>query len=313
MKPDKILLFHSWGIGDAVMFLPTVEALTKEYDVSILTTTEINRTIFSSAKQVKRIYVKKSPAELFLFCLHSFGKFNLLVASTGINPKKVQWVQWIAGIHERITSIPQHNEHRIHTNLNAVRNFITVTGKPLPHLPKLCGDNQTFELIDADRLNIGFAIGSKLSQHYKRWGVEKFIALAEKFKDANALFFVGPEEEREKAVLLSHGCTIVQTSLANTMAYIQRLDLLIGNDSGLMHIGYASNITTFTIFGMTDPKEIGGYHRNNHALSLGLNCQPCLNTTKNGICESLDCLAKMSPDYVYERICTKLSGETLDL
>ena len=52
-------------------------------------------------------------------------------------------------------------------------------------------------------------------------------------------------------------------SLTLTSAYMKNCNLFIGNDSGLMHLSIASNLTTIGLFGPTNDKIYG--HRGNNA------------------------------------------------
>jgi len=87
---------------------------------------------------------------------------------------------------------------------------------------------------------------------------------------------------------------------------ISKLNLLVGNDNGLMHIGYGVGINTITIFGMTNEKETGGYRDNNEAVFIeNLSCRPCFNPSNDKIgCFSLECLKDISVEVVFSK-CQK--------
>ena len=69
-----------------------------------------------------------------------------------------------------------------------------------------------------------------------------------------------------------------------------------------MHIGYATNINTLTIFGMTNEKETGGYREKNKNVFLDLECRPCFDSSSDYIgCNSFDCLTKLSVEKVIEK------------
>ena len=55
-------------------------------------------------------------------------------------------------------------------------------------------------------------------------------------------------------------------NLTETSAYMNKSDLFIGNDSGLMHLSVASNLKTIALFGPTNDKIYG--HRNSNSFIL---------------------------------------------
>lgn len=304
MKTKKILLFHSWGLGDTIMLTPTLIALSKKYELDVLTTTDINKTLIGAVKTINHIHTKKDFLSLLRFCFSSYAKYETLVVSTGINKSKSKLLQYLIGAKTCVTSISEHNKHRIQTNLDAVASLIDSPVCAKVVLPLVSLQNK-YNYFDSKRINIGFSVGSKLSQKYKRWKIHKFIQLAKSLQNANVVFFIGPDEQKEKEHILASGLNIIECSLLDTIAYIQQLDILIGTDNGLMHIGYAADITTFTIFGMTNPKEIGGYNSKNYVISKKLNCQPCLDSKNNRLCKELSCLRDLSVDDVLDYINIK--------
>ncbi len=280
------------------MLTPALQLLAAEHEVDVLTTTSINVTLIGAVAALHSIHLRKSAWEIALFCLLHYGRYDFLVGSAGISAAKLRWLARLLGADYIAAPPPRHNEHRIRTNVRAVEGLLARPHPiPSPLLPEMASGYPT-ACIDPKRINIGFSVGSKLMQSYKRWGIANFIALAGAFKEANTFFFVGPEEQEEKKALEAAGMRIVETSLHDTIACIRRLDLLIGNDNGLMHVGYAADIVTFTLFGMTNPKEIGGYGGKNHAVTAGLECQPCLDSAGNGVCRERPCLENLAPGRV---------------
>ena len=59
------------------------------------------------------------------------------------------------------------------------------------------------------------------------------------------------------------GCS--RSSVIQTIAYIsdwKKSNLFVGNDSGLMHLSFASNLKTIALFGPTNDKIYGHYSSN---------------------------------------------------
>jgi ADP-heptose:LPS heptosyltransferase len=89
-----------------------------------------------------------------------------------------------------------------------------------------------------------------------------------------------------------------RTSLPVLGAVIERLAVLLTNDSGPAHIAYALGVPTVTIFGETDPDRWGppdnGPFR---AVVRDLPCRPC---AEDGCPSGYACLRGISVDQVVE-------------
>ena len=93
---------------------------------------------------------------------------------------------------------------------------------------------------------------------------------------------IGGAEERMLAASLQsklgrHCLNLVGcTSLPALGAVIERLDVLVTNDSGPLHVASALGTPTVTIFGSTDPARWAALKRDRHrALVHPISCRPC--------------------------------------
>lgn len=66
-----------------------------------------------------------------------------------------------------------------------------------------------------------------------------------------------------------------KTDLAELVAWIQRADLLITNDSGPMHIRNAVGGRLIALFGSTDDQVTGPYLQDEAVISKRVSCSPC--------------------------------------
>ena len=66
-----------------------------------------------------------------------------------------------------------------------------------------------------------------------------------------------------------------QTSLRQTVALLERADLVIANDSGPMHIAAALGRPLVCLYGPTDPHLTGPWNREDAVLRLDIPCSPC--------------------------------------
>jgi heptosyltransferase-2 len=146
----------------------------------------------------------------------------------------------------------------------------------------------------------------------KCWPVEKFRILAARmFLELPDLRIVvmGTEKEHEIAREICQGyedrCFNLagQTGLADVIALIDTLDLLVTNDSGLMHVGAGLDTPLVAIFGSTNPVTTGPWSDRSSVVRIDLECSPCL---KRRCPEgTFDCMNGIGVDIVFDH-CTRL-------
>ena len=85
---------------------------------------------------------------------------------------------------------------------------------------------------------------------------------------------------------------------------ISKSEIFLCSDSAPLHIGVALGVKTYAIFGSTDDRKL--IPQNEKVVPLKANCscplQPCLWERRQTTCESLDCL-KITSDEIVEKIC----------
>lgn len=124
----------------------------------------------------------------------------------------------------------------------------------------------------------------------KNWPVEKYIALARKMVDAwNArivLLGTGNVETGAAAIASALGAAVVdlvgRTTISEAVAVVGRLDLMVSDDSGLMHMAWTQGVPTIAIFGA----------------SRSTWSRPCGEHTRTYGSEDLECGACMRPECV---------------
>jgi heptosyltransferase I len=88
-----------------------------------------------------------------------------------------------------------------------------------------------------------------------------------------------------------------QVSLPEMIEWIRSSQLVIGNDSGPMHVAAALDKPVVAIFGPTDPRRTGPYNQIENVLRVQLPCSPCMRDK----CRSpkhLECLHAVTPEAV---------------
>jgi lipopolysaccharide heptosyltransferase II/tetraacyldisaccharide 4'-kinase len=120
----------------------------------------------------------------------------------------------------------------------------------------------------------------------KRWPPERFAALGKELqKEFKArLVLLGGPEDRDAGEQVAAGLPgvlnlIGQTGLRQALGVLTHLQLLITNDSGLMHAAAALGTPLVAIFGSTDPEATGPFTSRAAVMHHPLPCSPCLERT----------------------------------
>ncbi|HEY9683457.1 MAG TPA: glycosyltransferase family 9 protein [Drouetiella sp.] len=141
----------------------------------------------------------------------------------------------------------------------------------------------------------------------KIWPEDKWIELGEKLADQNAcrLILVGGPSEITSNYAIARGIEskrpqqVVlnltgQTTLLDLISVFKRSSLVIGADTGPLHLAAATGLPRVVgVFGSTPGKRNGPYGSQCKTVHLNLECQPCYSKTcKYG---TVACLTELAP------------------
>lgn len=114
----------------------------------------------------------------------------------------------------------------------------------------------------------------------KRWGAERFAALAAELGRGGATLVVlgGPADRQDAARMGELAGVPLRDTTGNTIdeavSLLARCDLVVGGDTGLVHCARALGRPTLVLFGPTAPGRHRFTARERH-VAVGLACQPC--------------------------------------
>lgn len=158
-------------------------------------------------------------------------------------------------------------------------------------------------------INPGAAYGSS-----KRWLPERFAEVAKRVVDelgGSVVIFGGPSEtEIAGDILKAIGTGNVDAEGVKTMAgrtglrdligLLSEVDVLVTNDSGPMHIGYAVGTPVVAVFGSTSPELTGPVGFGDVVISKSVDCAPCFERTcKKG---DMKCMDLVTPEEVFDAV-----------
>lgn len=137
----------------------------------------------------------------------------------------------------------------------------------------------------------------------KRWPVDHFAVLTDKlFDDRLIPVIVGGLGDDYFADEICKACIIPpidltgQTTLLQLADLIRHAKLVIGGDTGPVHLAAALHTPILMLLGPTDPKRNGPYGQDNAVLTVPYDCAGC---RKRECRYGKDCLASISPEVVY--------------
>jgi len=213
---------------------------------------------------------------------HRSLRTALVLAAAGI-PRRVGFADSRGALlfHERVPR--DRRRHDVERNLALVAPFGGAAGPPRLHVPvQAAAAARAGALVPEGRGPlIGLAPGSVWAT--KRWRPEGFAAVLRAFRDQGARVVVlGAPEERviaEDVVRRAGGGATVlagRTDLATLVAVIDRLALLVANDSAPMHLACARHVPVVAIFCATTPAlGYGPWGPRSAVVEADLACRPC--------------------------------------
>lgn len=158
----------------------------------------------------------------------------------------------------------------------------------------------------------------------KRWPLENFAALCDALIDRYGAHIVltgqGNDERdmvEEVKRLMRHGTvdTCDRLSVRTLLALMKRCDLVISNDTSVMHLAALVGTPVVAFFGPTAPIHYGPNNRQDMVLYRDLYCSPCLTNynLKMSRCLSPVCIRSITVAEVLEGIEERYLGSSASL
>lgn len=163
---------------------------------------------------------------------------------------------------------------------------------------------RNFGIADSDQPVLGLCPGAEFGAA-KRWPEAYYAEVAKQFiaKGGQVYLFGSNKDVPVTANInqLSGGkCSDFagKTSMTEAIDLMSLCNVVISNDSGLMHVAAALNIKLIALYGSSDPGFTPPLHPEAEVITLNLPCSPCFK--RECPLEHLDCLNKILPSQVLE-------------
>ncbi|MEO7538423.1 MAG: lipopolysaccharide heptosyltransferase II [Pyrinomonadaceae bacterium] len=137
--------------------------------------------------------------------------------------------------------------------------------------------------VDPGKQIVGLGVGSTNSRA-KRWPAERFAQLNDMLQSRLGcrVVLLGSESERDVCDQVSGSCSYKpidlagKTDLADAVAVLAVLDLMISNDMGLAHIAGAVETPTMVLFGPTNSVTTRPFSDQAFVIEKNVECSPCM-------------------------------------
>lgn len=333
----NILLIKLYGIGNMVLFTPTLQEIKRLFPqahVTLMTQNSCVEIIKGTDYYDDIIFYppytnyESDPVKFYREVTGLRGrKFDLIVSSFIMGDKTLPPLLYLLGAHYLVgysidgaevyyTHILEYDKKRHEVDLNL--DLLKVLGLEV-HSPELdikltekeraYASQFVIENGLAGKVVVGFHPGSDEPLKAKRWSKEGFAALGDLIYQTYGAHIMILGSEREGDYISEIGqlmsttplCLAGTTTLREAAALIERCHLFVSNDSGLMHIASAVKTPVIGIFGPTilDKNYPWGNKTINRTICKGLSCSPCYSF--GGItCDEVKCLKEIS---VHDVMC----------
>ena len=313
-KPGRILIRSTNWIGDAIMTTPAVRTIRQNYPDAEITLLALPwmADVFASCPHIDHIFIyDKHGAHKGLI-----GKLRLVanlrqqhfdMTFLLQNAFEAALITTLAGIPVRAGystdgrgmllthGVKKHPKIGLKHQVHYYQEMVQALGLRLgPDSLELFLDEQA--VLDAQQrldaaghsvnkpiigLNPGAAYGPA-----KRWPAAKYGQLAKYLagQTEGTILVFGTDADNEAAAEITSVagdcvCDLTgKTSLAEALALIDRCDVFVTNDSGLMHVAAALTTPLVAIFGSTDHVATGPYSEKATIIRKPLDCSPCMKT-----------------------------------
>jgi ADP-heptose:LPS heptosyltransferase len=171
---------------------------------------------------------------------------------------------------------------------------------------------------------VAMHLGVGARAQYKKWPLERYVELADRLRDGSGdldILLTGTAAERPLIdnFRTSYGGPAIDGSVAGSIercaALLDRSDLIVSADTGMMHLGAAMGTPTVGLFGASNSRCWGPVGpRATHLYRTRVSCSPCIDSYLRIIPERCTassmgiCMKEISVDDVIEAARSVIVG-----
>jgi lipopolysaccharide heptosyltransferase II len=335
---SRVVVRGTNWVGDAVMTVPALRQLRQFLPNAHITLAMrpwskglfaeadfIDELLVIDQKRLEQIRIwKRHEFDLALLFTNSFE--SAAVAALARVPFRIGYKTQARGwLLTNAVPLPdwRDSRHEVYYYLNLVTNLARELNLPLKETPPQAtlrvsssAQKEARRILAANGVVgpkpiIALCPGS-INSRAKRWPAESFAALADRLSqelEANVLL-IGSNDELDVSLTVARKMITDpvmltgKTDLAQVVAILNEVDLLITNDTGPAHIASALDRPVLVIFGPTNPLTTRPFSETAELIRHPPDCAPCM---LRDCPIDHRCMTAITPDGVFERARKLLS------
>ncbi len=349
-KIRNILILGQMGIGNMILFVPVLFAYKNHFEnakISLLVNNSGAEQVIEGSSLVDEI-IKCNIEDLNFFQKGLFffrirkNKYDLILSNFNGARHLLAMLVFFSNAPFRIGHVSNRDWKN---NYDCISNFKIKLGDAQPEIEsniklaeaigaEIVIDKPYFFLEDNHRkyasnylqsfnitekkILIGVQIGTSPEMSWKQWDMEKYAELTSKLMGDFGFTVIAVGSPKEKELIKSTFqqlqvkpiITAGDLTLKQTAAVIEKLNLLVCNDSGLMHVAVAVDTPMVAIYGPTDFRRTAPLGIQHTIIRKNVHCSPCFimgdyEAVKS--CQNRICLNSITVEEVLAAIEKKLA------
>jgi lipopolysaccharide heptosyltransferase II len=307
----RILVYADMGIGNMILFTPTLQAIRNQFPKAKITllignsgcdqvieytslVDEVLRVKYSLFEVVALAYVvRKKGFDLLVSSFLSGSKYlTLLTIFSGIpiragHCKGEDWFSPLDFLYN-IQVKMNPGTHEVERHL-CLAEYLKCRKTDYPIKLKVSHEDHEFadkffaEHFSSETKVMGISAGTSVSQNWKQWDIKKMAEVCDRSIEEfgfSILLFGSKDLLPEQKLFLKHmkhdfvSC-VGKTTIRQAAALIGKCSLMLASDTGLMHLGDAVGTCTLGIFGPTDHHRTRPWGEGSSVIRKVISCSPC--------------------------------------
>lgn len=324
-EEKRFLILSTTGLGDTLWATPAIRALRECFPTSYIgvVTSLVGKALLQHNRRIDELIVANNPLFPSLLSLYRNLKEKKITHILSFHTSQRPMLPLAAllgateiigtsGINKGLDCLLTHplDNHPMHE----IQRRLAIVAKVGAHTLDssmeitLSPEDEEAARVYLDELQIPsylplIALHPGAKDAFKQWPASHFIDLGNRLVQDVGCHIIVTGTPAEKnlvdsiATQIRGASSVTHLPLLGMAALIKRMEIMIANDTGPMHLAFAQKIPTIGLFAPTDPNLCGPYFIESAvAIAKKPTCTPCLRKK----CQEPFCLLQIGVQEVYD-------------